>query len=118
MASVCFFFFKQKTAYEIGVCLVLAVIVLFHVGQQGGLSAIPFTLNTIPAGGDITVGIGLAVMSYIGFETAAALGEGTRDPHRNIPRAVFGSMLVVGLFYVFMACVGAVGDGVNHMGTG
>src|SRR6266480_6234650 len=30
-------------AFEIGVCLVLAVIVLFHVGQQGGLSAIPFS---------------------------------------------------------------------------
>ncbi len=105
-------------AFEIGVCLVLAVIVLFHVGQQGGLSAIPFTLNTIPAGGDITVGIVLAVLSYIGFETAAALGEETRDPHRNIPRAVFGSMLVVGLFYVFMAYVGTVGYGINHMVTG
>ena len=60
----------------------------------------------------------LAVLSYIGFETAAALGEETRDPHRNIPRAVFGSMLVVGLFYVFMAYVGTVGYGINHMVTG
>src|SRR5947209_6792345 len=33
-------------AFEIGVCLVLAAIVLFHVGQQGGLTAVPFTLST------------------------------------------------------------------------
>jgi amino acid transporter len=105
-------------AFEMLVCLVLAGIVLFHVGQQGGLTAAPFSPSTIPPGGDLTVGIVLAVLSYIGFEAAAALGEETRDPHRNIPRAVFGSMIVVGLFYVFMAYVGTVGYGINHMVTG
>src|SRR6266704_5286313 len=58
-------------AFEIGVCLELAAIVLFHVGQQGGLTTVPFSLSAIPAGGDITVGIVLAVLSFIGFETAA-----------------------------------------------
>ena len=105
-------------AFEIGVCLVLAAIVLFHVGQQGGLTTVPFSLSAIPAGGDITVGIVLAVLSYIGFETAAALGAETRTPRRNIPRAVYGSMIVVGLFYVFMAYVGTVGYGINNMVTG
>lgn len=105
-------------AFEIGVCLVLAIIVLFQVGQHSGLSAAPFTLNPIPPNGDITVGIVLAVLSYIGFETAAALGEETRNPHRNIPRAVFGSMLVVGVFYVLMAYVGTIGYGINNMATG
>ncbi len=105
-------------AFEIGVCLVLAAIVLLHVGQQGGLTAVPFTTSTIPQGGDITVGIVLAVLSFIGFETAAALGEETRNPHRNIPRAVFGSMIVVGVFYVLMAYVGTVGYGINKMVSG
>lgn len=105
-------------AFEMGVCLVLAVIVLFHVGQQGGLTAVPFSPSAVPPGGDLTVGIVLAVLSYIGFEAAAALGEETRDPHRNIPRAVFGSMIVVGIFYVLMAYVGTVGYGINRMVTG
>ncbi len=105
-------------AFEIGVCLVLAVIVLFHVGQQGGLSAVPFSPGAVPQSGDLTVGIVLAVLSYIGFESAAALGEETKNPHRNIPRAVFGSMIVVGLFYVLMAYVGTVGYGVDRMLTG
>ncbi|GHO71007.1 amino acid permease [Ktedonobacter sp. SOSP1-52] len=104
--------------FEIGVCLILAAIVLFHVGQQGGLSLVPFTLQTVPANGDITAGLILATLSYIGFETAAALGEETRDPHRNIPRAVFGSMLVVGIFYVLMAYVGTIGYGIPHMVNG
>ena len=104
--------------FEIGICLVLAIIVLFQVGQHSGLSAAPFTPGPIPPGGDITVGIVLAVLSYIGFETAAALGEETRNPHRNIPRAVFGSMIVVGIFYVLMAYVGTIGYGINNMVNG
>ncbi len=105
-------------AFEIGVCLVLAIIVLLQVGQKGGLTTVPFSPGAVPPGGDLTVGIVLAVLSYIGFEAAAALGEETKNPHRNIPRAVFGSMIVVGLFYVLMAYVGTVGYGVNHMVTG
>ncbi len=105
-------------AFEMGVCLVLAIIVLLQVGQKGGLTTVPFSPGAVPPGGDLTVGIVLAILSYIGFEAAAALGEETKNPHRNIPRAVFGSMIVVGLFYVLMAYVGTVGYGVNHMVTG
>ncbi len=104
-------------AFEIGICLVLALIVLLHVGSQGGLTAAPFGLSLIPANGNLTAGIILGVLSFIGFETAATLGGETRDPHRNIPRAVFGSMLVVGVFYILMAYVATVGYGINHMAT-
>ncbi len=104
--------------FEMGICIVLALIVLFHVGAQGGLTAVPFTTSPVPQNGDLTVGIVLAVLSFIGFETAATLGEETRDPHRNIPRAVFGSMIVVGIFYILMAYVATVGYGINHMVTG
>ena len=104
--------------FEIGICLVLALIVLFHIGSQGGLTAAPFNLNEVPKGGDLTVGIVLAVLSFIGFETAATLGEETRNPHRNIPRAVFGSMIVVGIFYILMAYVATIGYGVHNMVTG
>ncbi len=104
--------------FEVGICLVLALIVLLNVGGQGGLTAAPFTTELVPANGDLTVGIVLGVLSFIGFETAATLGEEKRNPHRNIPRAVFGSMIVVGVFYVLMAYVATVGYGVNHMVSG
>lgn len=105
-------------AFEVGVCLILAVIVFLQVGSHGGLTAAPFTTAPIPKGGDLTVGIVLAVLSFIGFETAATLGEETRDPHRNIPRAVYGSMILVGLFFVLMAYVATIGYGVDKMATG
>ncbi len=105
-------------AFEMGICLVLALIVLVSAGTHGGLSAAPFNPAEVPPGGDLTVGIVLGVLSFIGFETAATLGEETRNPHRNIPRAVFGSMIVVGLFYVLMAYIATIGYGINHMATG
>lgn len=104
--------------FELGVCVVLAVIVILQVGGSGGLTALPFTTDGIPANGDLTIGIVLAVLSFIGFETAATLGEETRDPHRNIPRAVYGSMVVVGVFYVLMAYAATVGYGPANMATG
>ncbi len=123
--AICYIGIRQSLSvdltlltFEMGVCLVLALIVLFHVGSQGGLSGQPFTLDQLPQNSNLTAGIILAVLSFIGFETAAALGEETRNPHRNIPRAVFGSMLVVGLFYVLMAYVATVGYGIDKMATG
>jgi amino acid transporter len=104
--------------FEIGICVALAAIILFHVGSTGGLPISPFTPGVVPPGGDLTVGIVLSVLSFIGFETAAALGEETRNPHRNIPRAVFGSMIVVGIFYVLMAYAATIGYGPDHMVTG
>src|SRR6185436_16117733 len=51
-------------------------------------------------------GVGLAavfgILSFVGFESASVLGEETRDARRNIPRAVFGAMAIIGAFYVFM----------------
>ncbi len=105
-------------AFEIVICLILALIVLFRVGQQGGLTAVPFTPAPVPANGNLAGGIIFSVLSFIGFETAATLGEETRQPHRNIPRAVYGSMLVVGIFYVLMAYVATVGYGLDHMVNG
>src|SRR5579883_1122317 len=123
--AICYIGIRQSLSvdltlltFEMGVCLVLALIVLFHAGSQGGLSAQPFTLNQLPQNSNLTAGIILAVLSFIGFETAATLGEETRNPHRNIPRAVFGSMLVVGLFYVLMAYVAQLAMGSTRMATG
>lgn len=105
-------------AFEIGVCVLLAALVLLKVGNTGGLSVAPFNPASAPVNGDLSIGIVLAILSFIGFETAAALGEETRNPQRNIPRAIYGSMIVVGMFYVLMAYIATVGYGPAQMATG
>jgi amino acid transporter len=103
---------------EILVCVALAAVVLVNIGTSAGLSTVPFTTSGVPKDGDLAIGIVLGVLNFIGFESAAALGEETRNPRRNIPRAVYGSMIVVGIFYVLMAYAAVMGYGINNMATG
>jgi len=123
--ALCYWGIRQSTnvdltfmVFEVGVALVLAAIVLFRVGQKGGLPLTPFTFGAIPAGGNLGIGVILAVLTFIGFEASASLGEETSNPHRNIPFAVFGSMILVGVFYILVAYAGTVGYGLDKMVTG
>ncbi|WP_370943058.1 APC family permease [Amycolatopsis sp. cg5] len=44
-------------------------------------------------------------LSFAGFEAAATLGEETRDPKRSIPRAILGTALFGGVFFVVVTTV-------------
>src|SRR4029450_196447 len=59
-------------------------------------------------------GMVFAILAFIGFEAAAPLGEEARNPRRTIPRAVIGSALIVGLFYVFSSYAWVIGTGFNN----
>jgi amino acid transporter len=103
--------------FELGICLVLAFLILRHVGSSTGLSTLPLTPGAVPnlPSSSLAAGIIFSVLSFVGFETAATLGEETRNPHRSIPRAVYGSMIIIGLFYIIMAYAGTMGYGINNM---
>ncbi|MFD0328145.1 APC family permease [Streptacidiphilus monticola] len=51
------------------------------------------------------------VLSFIGFEAAATLGEETREPRRNVPRGLVYSLVLVGAIYVFCTYAEGVGFG-------
>jgi amino acid transporter len=97
------------------VALVLAVIVLVKVGRSGQLTVAPFTPDAIPGDGNIASGIILSILSFVGFEAAATLGEETENPRRAIPKALWISVTLVGLFYLIMSYVVVVGYGVDRM---
>jgi len=47
----------------------------------------------------IFAGVAFGILSFTGFETAANLAEETREPRRNIPLAVLGSVAIGGIFF-------------------
>lgn len=80
------------------------------------------TLRPAPGfGGWTGVGAGLVytVLSYSGFEGAATLGEETVNPRRNIPLAMFGTVLGAGVFFMFVAYCEVIGygDHIRDLGT-
>ena len=56
-------------------------------------------------------------LSFAGFEGAAALGEETDEPRRNIPRALFLAPLSMGIFYFFVILAQTLGFGTNEAGV-
>src|SRR5438552_11143460 len=58
-------------------------------------------------------GMVFAILAVVGFEAAAPLGEEAKHPRRAIPRAVVGSALLIGLFYVLAAYAWVFGAGFN-----
>jgi amino acid transporter len=64
-------------------------------------NASPGTGYTTPVG--MVAGSIYAVLAFIGFDAAAPLGEEAANPRKTVKRAVIGSTLLVGLFYVFAA---------------
>src|SRR5260370_32609156 len=86
---------------EVIVLLVLAVIAIARGGSGNSLTV--FTPGASPTGfSGVGLGVVFGILSFIGFDAAATLGEETRNPRRNIPLAVGGALIIVGVFYVFV----------------
>jgi amino acid transporter len=56
------------------------------------------------------------ILSFTGFEGAATMGEEAREPRRSIPRAIFGTVLIGGVFYIFTAAIEVMGFGTGQSG--
>ena len=56
-------------------------------------------------------GMVFSILCFAGFEGAATLGEETINPRRNIPIALFGTVLGSGIFFVFVAYCEVIGFG-------
>lgn len=91
----------------IGIATVFVVI----LGKHGAkVDASQFKFHTFGFNG-IILGVVLGVDSFVGFESAASLGIEARDPHRAIPRAVFISLIIVGVFYIVSGYTEVLGFG-------
>jgi len=99
-------------AFEILMLVVVAIATLINNG--GHLSFIPFEPSHITNGfSGLAAGFPLAVYLFIGWENSAALAEETDNPRRNVPRAVFTSIAIMGTSYVLFAYATVSGFGYN-----
>jgi amino acid transporter len=97
---------------EVVVFLILAIIAVATAGP--GNTASGFLPSSAPTGfTGVGLGVVFGLLSFIGFDAAATLGEETRNPKRNIPLAITGALGAVGVFYVFMMYALTAGYRVN-----
>ena len=108
----------------VSVTLILILIIWMYAEVIGGSApnGQGFTLKPFapPSG----VGIGaiafasvFGFLSWAGFEGAAALGEETDNPRRNIPLAIGTAVAVTGVFYVVVMLAQSLGFGIDAKGV-
>jgi amino acid transporter len=97
-------------AFEIAIFAALALWMLFSNGGHANLQ--PFNPHH-GAGGwsGVFKGMVFAILAFIGFEAAAPLGEEAKNPRRTVPRAVVGSAIAIGIFYVLCSYAWVFGAG-------
>jgi amino acid transporter len=98
---------------EVLVVIVMAVIIVIH-GGDNGLNLHSFNPSSSTHGfSGLVDGAIFAALSFVGFEAAASLGEEVKEPRKRIPKAIIGSILLVGGIYVFCIWAESIGLGQN-----
>ena len=99
---------------EIIVFLSLSIVLVIKAGSNNTLSVFTTHYATAPGyhgmTGVIAGAVG-ALLAFAGFESAAPLAEETKDPRRNVPRAVLLATLLIGALYIFTTYAATVAYG-------
>ena len=92
------------------IALCMIILQRVHPGFEAGMSSWHPAANF---GGWTGLGFGMvfSILCFAGFEGAATLAEETINPRRNIPIALFGTVLGSGLFFIFVAYCEVIGFG-------
>ena len=92
--------------------VVLCIIILAQVHPTHAMTLATFRPSANYNGWEgLGFGMVFSILSFAGFEGAATLGEETHNPRRNIPIAMFVTVLGSGLFFTFVAYCEVVGFG-------
>ena len=102
-------------AVSVTVVSVVMVLVLFRHGLHGDPNQ--FHLRGMTGSG-FRQGLVLALYSFVGFESATALGSEARNPLRAIPRAVIQTSILSGIFFTICAYTEVLGLGMSGKDLG
>jgi amino acid transporter len=107
-------FLVVMSLFEICVGLGLSLTGVFDPGP-GGVNVAGFNPDNIGNSSGFFLAIVLSIFAFTGFESAAAVGEESRDPKRLVPKAISGSLVLIGAFYVFCAWGLQIGWGTSNL---
>ena len=102
--------------FEMLVLIVVSIVLIIKNG--GNLSLAPFEPSHLHNGfTGLAAGFPLAVYLFIGWENSAALAEETANPRREVPRAIFLSVALMGVTYLLVAYATLAGFGFSASKT-
>ena len=100
---------------EIVLMVALAVTALVNPGP-GGFSLAPLNPGNFGLASNLFLGIVFSIFAFSGWESTGPLAEESRNPRRNIPIGLVGSVLILMAYFVFVTWGYLVGFGVDKVG--
>jgi amino acid transporter len=102
----------------VALILLITVVIAVRLISGSAPQGQHFTLSVFTFGPDagwsgVFLGAVFGFLSFAGFEAAATLGEETRDARRNIPRAILGTAVFGGVYFVVVTAVEVMGFGTD-----
>jgi APA family basic amino acid/polyamine antiporter len=97
---------REATWASIALIVIEVGALVLFAGAAAGGEKHGAALATLPEAGEwagVFSGAALIFFAYIGFEDIANLSEEAKKPRRNVPRALFFSVIATGILYLAVA---------------
>jgi amino acid transporter len=99
---------------EIVLMVALAVSGLASPGP-GGFSLAPLNPGNFHLASNLFLGVVFSIFAFSGWESTGPLAEESKNPRRNVPIGLVGSVLVLMAYFVFVTWGYLVGFGVSNV---
>jgi amino acid transporter len=101
---------------EIVIMVALAFTGLFSPGP-GGFSWAPLNPGNFGLAGNLFLGVVFSIFAFSGWESTGPLAEESRNPKRNVPIGLVGSVVILMIYFVFVTWGYLNGIGVSKVGS-
>ncbi len=101
---------------EIVIMVALAFTGLASPGP-GGFSFGPLNPANFGLAGNLFLGVVFSIFAFSGWESTGPLAEESKNPKRNVPIGLVGSVIILMIYFVFVTWGYLVGIGVRKVGS-
>jgi amino acid transporter len=99
---------------EILIMVALAFTGLFSPGP-GGFSLAPLNPGNFGLATNLFLGVVFSIFAFSGWESTGPLAEESKNPKRNVPIGLVGSVIILMIYFVFVTWGYLVGIGVDKV---
>jgi len=99
---------------EIVLMVALAITGLASPGK-GGFTFAPLNPGNFGLAGNLFLGVVFSIFAFSGWESTGPLAEESKNPKRNVPIGLVGSVIILMIYFIFVTWGYLVGTGVSNV---